>query len=633
MADMAVALWGRHMRYNPADPSWINRDRFVLSNGHASMLLYALLHLTGYDVTSDDLRCFRRLGSRTPGHPEHGHTPGVETTTGPLGQGLANAVGMAVAERTLAGHFNRPGHTVIDHNTYVFLGDGCLMEGISHEVCSLAGTLGLGKLIAFWDDNRISIDGSVGGWFTEDVAGRFRSYGWQVIGDVDGQDSAAVAAAIELAKRETAKPSVICCRTTIGYGSPNKAGSYESHGAPFGEAEVALIRKQLDWTADPFVIPDDVRVAWDHRKTGGELQRAWQDRFDAYAAAYPELAEDLRRRMSGDLPPDWAERSDAYIAELQKQPATLATRQASHDALTTFGAMVPELLGGSADLTPASLTRSPDAVDIGAASVDGNYLRYGVREFGMTAIMNGIALYGGFIPFGGTFLMFMEYARNAVRMAALMRLRTILVYTHDSIGIGEDGPTHQPVEQLASLRLTPNMETWRGCDRVETAVSWQQAIERRNGPTALVFTRQAVPQQSRTAAQVRDIARGGYVLIDCDGVPDVVLIASGSEVAFAVNAAAGLRGAGTRVRVVSMPCPQRFDVQEAAYRDAVLPPAVRRRVAIEASIENYWRHYVGLDGLVIGMNDFGTSAPGPVAYDHFGFSTEKILRRVRDYLS
>ncbi|WP_370677676.1 transketolase [Pleomorphomonas sp. PLEO] len=632
MADMAVALWGKYLRHNPADPAWINRDRFVLSNGHASMLLYSLLHLTGYDLTIDDIKGFRQLHSRTPGHPEYRQTPGVETTTGPLGQGIANAVGMAIAERTLAAHFNRPGHAVIDHFTYCFLGDGCLMEGISHEACSLAGTLGLGKLIAFWDNNHISIDGRVDTWFSEDKVARFRAYGWHVVEDIDGQDAEAVAAAIELSHRESGKPSLLCCRTTIGFGSPNKADSHDAHGSPLGVAEVALVRKQLGWTAEPFVIADDILKAWDGRARGAELQNDWQRAFDAYARDYPDLARELLRRSHEELPENWAEHSNAYIASLQANPASLATRQASQNTIKAFAEVLPEFFGGSADLSPSNLTRLTNSVDVNAATADGNYIHYGVREFGMTAILSGIALHGGFVPYGGTFLMFMEYARNAVRMAALMKLRVILVYTHDSIGLGEDGPTHQPVEQLASLRMTPNVETWRGCDQVEAAIGWQQAIERMDGPSALVFTRQALPQQSRTPEQLKAVTRGGYVLVDCEGVPELILISSGSEVGLAVDAAAELKKRGMQVRVVSMPCTRRFDDQDKAYRDAVLPPTVRKRVAIEASIASFWERYVGLDGMVIGMTGFGESAPADVLFDYFGFSKEKVLRKIDQYL-
>ena len=633
MADMAVALWGGYLKHNPGDPTWINRDRFVLSNGHASMLLYSLLYLTGYDLTIADIKDFRQLHSKTPGHPEYGQTPGVETTTGPLGQGIANAVGMAIAEKALAAHFNRPGHTIIDHFTYTFLGDGCLMEGISHEACSLAGTLGLGKLIAFWDDNHISIDGHVDTWFSEDTVARFRAYGWHVIEGIDGQDAEAVAAAIELARRESGRPSLLCCRTTIGFGSPNKADSHDCHGSPLGAAEVPLVRKQLGWTAEPFVIPGEILKAWNGREKGAALQGAWQKAFDAYAGEYPDLAAELLRRSHNELPESWAEHSNAYIAGLQANPAALATRQASHNALKAFAEVLPELLGGSADLSPSNLTRLPNSVDINADHADGNYIHYGVREFGMTAIMSGLALHGGFIPYAGTFLMFMEYARNAVRMAALMKQRVILVYTHDTIGLGEDGPTHQPVEQLASLRMTPNVETWRGCDQVEAAIGWQQAIDRKNGPTALIFTRQPLPQQPRTPEQLKGVTRGGYVLVDCEGTPELVLISSGSEIELAVHAADELKKQGKKVRVVSMPCTQRFDNQDKTYRDAVLPPAVRKRIAIEASISSFWERYVGLDGLVIGMTGFGDSAPAAVLFDYFGFSKEKVLQKVSEYLA
>ncbi len=633
MADIAEVLWRHHLCHNPADPTWINRDRFVLSNGHGSMLLYSLLHLTGYDLPIDELRRFRQLHSRTPGHPEHGYAPGVETTTGPLGQGIANAVGMALAEKTLAAQFNRPGHTVIDHYTWAFMGDGCLMEGISHEVCSLAGTLGLGKLIAFWDDNGISIDGHVEGWFTDDTPARFRAYGWQVIDAVDGHDPQAIDAAIRAAKAETGKPTLICCKTVIGFGSPNKSGSHDCHGAPLGAEEVARVRQQLGWPWPAFEIPADIYAAWNGRAAGQTAQNTWQQAFAAYAAAEPALAAELQRRCAGTLPADWTGAMDDYIASLQVAPANLASRQSSLNTLNRMAALLPELLGGSADLAPSNLTRHQLAVDVSAAVAGGNYMHYGVREFGMSAIMNGVALHGGFIPYGGTFLMFMEYARNAVRMAALMKQRSIFVYTHDSIGLGEDGPTHQPVEQMASLRLTPNMETWRPCDQVETAISWRAAIERQDGPSALIFSRQALVQQARSSAQLADARRGGYVLLDCAGTPDLILLATGSEVGLAVDAAKVLQGDGVAVRVVSMPCTERFDAQDAAYREAVLPKAVRARLAIEAGMAGFWQRYTGLDGEVIGMTGFGESAPAGELFKLFGFTVDNVLARARALLA
>ncbi|MCU5775285.1 transketolase [Erwiniaceae bacterium BAC15a-03b] len=632
MADMATVLWHDFLQHNPANPNWLNRDRFVLSNGHSSMLLYSLLHLTGYDVSIDDLKNFRKLHSKTPGHPEYGYTPGVETTSGPLGQGIANAVGMALAEKTLAAEFNRDDLPVVDHYTYVFMGDGCLMEGISHEVCSLAGTLRLGKLIAFWDDNNISIDGHVDGWFSDDTAARFRAYGWHVIADIDGHSAEQLRAATLAAREETSRPTLICCKTTIGYGSPNKADSHDCHGSPLGSEEVALVREALGWEHPAFVIPQDIYARWQATDKGANAEHQWQALFDRYQAQHPQLAAELLRRSNKQLPEEWHKVSQAYIRELQNTPADIATRQASQRALNHFIHTLPELLGGSADLSPSNLTRHNQATDITAENPAGNYLSYGVREFGMSAMMNGIALHGGFIPYGGTFLMFMEYARNAVRMAALMKQRSIFVYTHDSVGLGEDGPTHQPVEQLAALRLTPNMETWRGCDQVEAAVSWQQAIERADGPSALVFTRQPLAQQPRTGQQLDDIARGGYILREASGTPELVIISSGSEIELAVFAAETLEKEGRKVRVVSMPCTERFEKQDAEWKNRVLPNALRNRLVIEASIEGYWTGYAGLDGKVIGMKSFGESAPAAVLFEHFGFSKDNALSVARTML-
>lgn len=632
MADIAEVIWRRHLCHNPKNPQWFNRDRYVQSNGHGSMLLYSLLHLTGYDVTMDDIRAFRQLHARTPGHPEYGYTPGVETTTGPLGQGVANAVGMAIAEKALAAEFNKPGFDLVDHHTWLFMGDGCLMEGISHEVCSLAGTLQLGKLIAVWDDNGISIDGHVEGWFSEDTAARFRAYGWHVIENIDGHDSAAVDAAVREAKAVADKPSLLCCKTIIGFGSPNKANSHDCHGSALGADEVALVRKELNWPYKPFEIPDDIYKAWDATKQGAGNEETWNQLFAGYQQEWPALAGEFSRRMRGELPERWAEDINLYIKALQDNPASLATRQVSQKCLNHFSDLLPELMGGSADLSPSNLTRHQKSVDFTADYPQGNYISYGVREFGMSAIMNGLALHGGFIPYGGTFLMFMEYARNAVRMAALMKIRSVFVYTHDTIGLGEDGPTHQPVEQLAALRLTPNMETWRGCDQVEVAVSWQQALERKDGPTALILTRQPLEQQPRTASQLANIARGGYVLIDCDGQPEILLISSGSEIELVVAAAVVLKEEGHQVRVVSMPCTERFDKQNESYKESVLPQRVRQRLAVEASIEGFWQRYTGLDGKVIGMKTFGESAPAAVLFEHFGFTKENVLHVARSML-
>ena len=633
MADIAEVVWRRHLRHNPKNPQWFNRDRYIQSNGHGSMLIYALLHLTGYDLSMDDIRDFRQLHSRTPGHPEYGYTPGVETTTGPLGQGVANAVGMAIAEKALAAEFNKPGFNIVDHHTWLFLGDGCLMEGISHEACGLAGTLKLGNLIAIWDDNGISIDGHVEGWFAEDTAARFRAYGWHVIEGVDGHDPEAVDAAVREAKSVTDKPSLLCCKTIIGFGSPNKANSHDCHGSALGADEVALVRERLQWPYAPFEIPGEIYAEWDATEKGAQVQQEWDALFADYAKQWPELAAEFTRRMKGDLPAGWVENMQKYVHDLQSHPAALATRQVSQKCLNHFADMLPELMGGSADLSPSNLTRHQKSVDFTGENPAGNYISYGVREFGMSAIMNGLALHGGFIPYGGTFLMFMEYARNALRMAALMKIRSVFVYTHDTIGLGEDGPTHQPVEQLASLRLTPNMETWRGCDQVEVAVAWQQAIERKDGPTSLVLTRQPLAQQPRTAAQLAEIARGGYVLSDCDGQPEMILISAGSEIELVVSAAKALTEEGRKVRVVSLPCTERFDNQDAAYKESVLPKAVRKRLAVEASIAGFWERYVGLDGKVIGMTSFGESAPANVLFKHFGFTPENVLAQARELLN
>jgi len=630
MADIAEVLWNDFLSHNPANPQWPNRDRFVLSNGHGSMLIYALLHLSGYDLPIDELRNFRQLHSRTPGHPEYGYAPGVETTTGPLGQGIANAVGMAIAEKVLAGTYNRPGFDLVDHYTYAFLGDGCLMEGISHEVCSLAGTLGLGKLIAFYDDNGISIDGGVDGWFSDDTPKRFEAYGWQVIPGVDGHDADAIRAATEAARNESQRPTLICCRTVIGKGAPNKQGTAATHGAPLGDEEIAATREALNWGHAPFEIPPEVYAGWDARTRGAAAEAEWQRLAEAYTEAHPELAAEFFRRMDGTLPPDFAAAAEAYIAHCQEAGESIASRKASQKAINALAPHLPELIGGSADLAGSNLTLWDQSKGLEAADAGGNYIYYGVREFGMTAIMNGLALHGGFIPYGGTFLIFMEYARNAVRMAALMRQRSILVYTHDSIGLGEDGPTHQPVEQLTALRATPNLQTWRPCDAVESAVAWKAAIERTDGPTALVFSRQTLPHQARDLEQVAAIARGAYVLRDCEGAPEVILIATGSEVALAMDAAARLPG--RRVRVVSMPCAEVFAVQDASYKESVLPSDCLARVAIEAGHPDYWFKFVGLDGRVIGMDSFGESAPAGALFEAFGFTVDNVLARVDEVL-
>lgn len=627
MADIAEVLWNDYLSHNPADPNWTNRDRFVLSNGHGSMLLYSLLHLSGYDLPIDEIKNFRQLHSKTPGHPEYGYAPGVETTTGPLGQGISNAVGMALAEKVLGGQFNRPGHDIVDHNTYTFLGDGCLMEGISHEVCSLAGTLKLGKLVAFYDDNGISIDGEVEGWFSDDTPARFESYGWQVIPNVDGHDSDAIKAAIDQAHAETDKPTLICCKTIIGFGSPNKQGKEDCHGAALGVDEVALTRKQLGWEHAPFDIPADHYAGWNGVEKGTAAQAAWNKQLVAYRTAHPELAAEFERRANGDLPADFSAQADAYIQDCQDKMEKVASRKASQNCLNAYGPMLPELLGGSADLAGSNLTIWSGSKDITGDNANGNYIYYGVREFGMSAMMNGIALHGGFINYGATFLMFMEYARNAVRMAALMKQQSIFVYTHDSIGLGEDGPTHQPVEQLSALRATPNLHTWRPCDTVESAVSWKSAIERRDGPAALVFSRQGLTPMPRTGGQVAAISRGGYILKDCDA-PQAILIATGSEVDLAMQAAEQLADKGILVRVVSMPCAEIFSAQDADYRDSVLPPSVRARVAVEALHADYWHKFVGLDGRVVGMTSFGESAPGDVLLKEFGFTVDNVVSNV-----
>ena len=632
MADIAEVLWRDYLKHNPQNPNFADRDRFVLSNGHGSMLIYSLLHLTGYDLSIDDLKNFRQLHSKTPGHPEYGYTPGVETTTGPLGQGIANAVGFAIAEKVLGAQFNREGHTIVDHNTYVFLGDGCMMEGISHEVCSLAGTLGLGKLIAFYDDNGISIDGEVEGWFTDDTPKRFEAYGWQVIRNVDGHDAEEIKMAIDTARKTTDQPTLICCKTTIGFGSPNKQGKEECHGAPLGNDEIALTRAALGWNHGPFEIPAEIYAEWDAKEAGAAAEAAWNEKFAAYAAAHPELAAEFKRRMAGELPGDFAEKASAYIQEVAAKGETIASRKASQNALNAFGPLLPEFLGGSADLAGSNLTLWKGCKGVSAEDASGNYIFYGVREFGMSAIMNGVALHGGFVPYGATFLIFMEYARNAVRMSALMKQRVLYVFTHDSIGLGEDGPTHQPIEQLASLRGTPNLDTWRPADAVESAVAWKYAIERADGPSALVFSRQNLPHQSRDPQQLSDIERGGYVLKDSAGEPELILIATGSEVGLAMQAAAKLEEQGRQVRVVSMPSTSVFDQQDASYKQAVLPVQVGARIAIEASHADYWYKYVGLEGRIIGMTSFGESAPAPALFEHFGFTVDNIVATAEELL-
>ena len=630
MADIAEVLWREFLNHNPKNPSWADRDRFVLSNGHGSMLIYSLLHLSGYDLPIEELKNFRQLHSKTPGHPEYGYTVGVETTTGPLGQGIANAVGFAIAERTLAAQFNRPGHDIVNHYTYAFMGDGCMMEGISHEACSLAGTLQLGKLIAFYDDNGISIDGHTDGWFSDDTGLRFEAYGWHVIRGVDGHNNESIRRAVEEA-RASEHPTLIMCKTVIGFGSPNKAGTHDSHGAPLGDDEIALTRKELEWDAAPFEIPADVYAAWDAKEAGAKKEQVWNEKFDAYAKAFPELAAEFKRRTENQLPANWAAESQKFIEDLQANPQKIASRKASQNAIEAYGKLLPEYLGGSADLTPSNLTMWSGSKSI-KDDAAGNYIHYGVREFGMTAIANGISLHSGFIPYTATFLMFVEYARNAARMAALMKLRQILVYTHDSIGLGEDGPTHQPVEQVASLRTTPNMSVWRPADQVETAVAWKEAIERQDGPSALILSRQNLAQQTRTAEQLAAISKGGYVLKDSEGQPELIFIATGSEVQLAVDAAEKLTAEGRKVRVVSMPSTDHFDKQDAAYRESVLPAAVTARVAVEAGIADYWYKYVGLNGAIVGMTTFGESAPAEQLFEEFGFTVDNVVAKAKAIL-
>jgi transketolase len=639
MADIAEVLWNDFMQHNPTNPHWPDRDRFVLSNGHGSMLIYSLLHLTGYDLSIDDLKQFRQLHSKTPGHPEYGYAPGVETTTGPLGQGITNGVGMALAEKVLAGQFNKPGHEIVDHYTYVFLGDGCLMEGVSHESCSLAGALGLGKLIAFYDDNNISIDGEVRGhgdtpaWFLDDTPKRFEAYNWHVIPTVDGHDPEAIKAAIEEARAVTDKPTLICCQTIIGYGSPNKQGKEECHGAPLGDDEIALTREALGWTHPPFEVPSDVYQAWDAKERGAAAEQAWNEKFAAYKAEFPAEAAEFERRMAGELPEDFDAKAWEFIKAVDAKAEKIATRKASQNALNGFGPMLPEFLGGSADLAGSNLTLWSGCKGVSPKDPSGNYVYYGVREFGMSAMMNGITLHGGFKPYGATFLMFMEYARNAVRMAALMKINPIFVYTHDSIGLGEDGPTHQPVEQVSILRLTPRMSTWRPCDAVESAVAWKLAIERKGGPTALIFSRQGAPHMPRTEAQMRAIEKGAYVLKDCDGTPDAIIIGTGTEVELAVAAADKLAAqSGLKVRVVSMPSMDTFDAQDEAYKESVLPDGVKARVAVEAGVSSLWPKYVGMHGKVVGVDTFGESAPAGDVYKEFGVTADAVAEAVHSLL-
>jgi len=632
MADIAEVLWNDFMSHNPANPEWLNRDRFVLSNGHGSMLLYSLLHLSGYDLSIDDVKSFRQLHSKTAGHPEYGYAPGIETTTGPLGQGVTNAIGMALAEKTLAAQFNRPGHNIIDHHTYTFLGDGCLMEGVSHEACSLAGTLGLGKLIAFYDDNGISIDGEVEGWFTDDTPKRFEAYGWQVIPAIDGHDADALFAAIEAAKGNLDQPTLICCKTIIGFGSPNKQGKEDCHGAPLGADEIALTRKELGWTYGAFDIPTDIYEEWNAIDAGDDAEQIWNQSFSAYHQAHPELATELLRRVSGDLPADFEAQAQTYIDQLQAEGSSIASRKASQNTINEFGPLLPELLGGSADLAGSNLTKWAGTKGITKEDASGNYVYYGVREFAMSAMMNGMALHGGFIPYGATFLVFMEYARNAVRMAALMRQRVLFVYTHDSIGLGEDGPTHQPIEQIANLRLTPHLDTWRPCDTVESAVAWKTSLQRTDGPSALIFSRQNLPHQQRDNAQLANVARGGYILQDCDGTPEAIIIATGSEVGIAQQATDALNAQGRKVRLVSIPCTELFERQDASYQAQVLPASVTARVAVEAAHADYWYKYVGLTGKVIGMTDFGASAPANELFEMYGFTVDKITATVTELL-
>ncbi len=624
MADIAEVLYNSYMKHNPSNPKWVNRDRFIMSNGHGSMLPYSVLHLTGYDLSIDDLKSFRQLHSKTPGHPEYGYAPGIETTTGPLGQGITNGVGMAIAERALAAHFNRDGFDIVDHNTYVFLGDGCLMEGISHEACSLAGTLGLGKLIAFYDDNNISIDGEVEGWFTDDTPKRFEAYGWHVVRDVDGHDADAITQAIEAARAETGKPSIICCKTTIGFGSPNKGGKEECHGAPLGDDEIALTREALGWSHGPFEIPDEIYAGWNAKDKGAKNEAAWNETFAAYKAAHPELAAEFERRMANELVADWESKANAFIKSVAEKGDTIASRKASQNAIEGLSGFT-DFMGGSADLAGSNLTIVSNSVSMRSSIPDANYINYGVREFGMAAIINGISLHGGFVPYGATFLMFSEYARNALRMAALMKIRHIEVFTHDSIGLGEDGPTHQPVEQTATLRMIPRMTVWRPCDAVETAVAWKKAVLKMDGPTSLILSRQNLPHQERTDDQIAAIERGGYILKDCDGTPDVIVIATGSEVGLAMDAAAA---SDKKVRVVSMPATDVFDAQDDAYRESVLPSSVKARVAVEAGVTGFWRQYVGLDGVVVGIDTFGESAPAGDLFKEFGFTVDNVVKAI-----
>jgi len=632
MADIAEVLYNDFMSHNPTNPDWANRDRFIMSNGHGSMLPYSVLHLTGYDLSMDDLKQFRQLHSKTPGHPEYGYAPGVETTTGPLGQGITNAVGMALAEKILAAQFNKDDHDIVDHNTYVFLGDGCLMEGISHEACSLAGTLKLGKLICFYDDNGISIDGDVIGWFADDTPKRFESYGWQVMADVDGHDADAIKAAVEAAQANADQPTMICCKTVIGKGAPNKEGGHDVHGAPLGDEEIAATRANLGWTAPAFEMPEDIYAGWDAKEKGTAAENAWNDKFDAYEAVYPTEAAEFKRRIAGELPANWSEEADKFIASVNAEAKKDATRKHSKAALNGFAPLLPEFLGGSADLTPSNNTFNKVSKYINSdhgpeQDFSGNYISYGVREFGMSAIMNGVALHGGFIPYGATFLMFSEYARNALRMASLMKTQSIFVYTHDSIGLGEDGPTHQPVEQIPTLRMIPRMSVWRPCDGVETAVAWKHAIEYKEGPSSLIFTRQGLPHQARSDEQLANIAKGGYILKDCDGTPDAIVIATGSEVALAMGAA---DASDKKIRVVSMPSTDVFDAQDADYKESVLPAAVTARVAVEATIKDGWYKYVGLNGKVIGMESFGESAPAGELFKYFGFTVENVVAAIND---
>lgn len=632
MADIAEVLWNDFIRHNPTNPNWSNRDRFILSNGHGSMLIYSLLHLTGYDVSIDDLKSFRQLHSRTPGHPEYGYTAGVETTTGPLGQGITNAVGMAIAEKVLAAQFNKENHKIVDHHTYVFLGDGCLMEGISHEACSLAGTLGLGKLVAFWDDNGISIDGHVEGWFTDNTPKRFEAYGWHVIPDVDGHDSEAITKAIELAKAITEKPTMICCKTTIGFGSPNKAGTHACHGAPLGEEEINLSKAALGWNHGPFEVPADVYAKWDAKSKGTQAENDWNATFAAYRAEFPELAKEFERRSAGILPENWAVKSEEFVNAVNNEAKTTATRLSSLASIEGYAKLLPEFFGGSADLGCSNMTEWSGYKPLRADKPNANYINYGVREFGMSAIINGIALHGGLIPFGSTFLMFSEYARNALRMASLMKIRSVFVFTHDSIGLGEDGPTHQPIEQTATLRLIPNIQVWRPCDAVETAASWKAAIERKNGPSILIFSRQNLPHMARSNEQIAAIYRGGYVLRDSDGQPDAIIVATGSEVELAVKAAEELTSKGKKIRVVSIPSTNIFDAQDAAYRESVLPAAVTKRVAVEAGVSDGWWKYVGSQGAIVGLDRFGESAPAGLLFKEFGFTVENVVKNVEAIL-